>query len=163
LNLIDLRGNVDTRLRKLRDQNLNGIILAQAGLIRLGFENQITERLDPEWMLPAVGQGAIGLECREDNAEAVEALRAINDPKTWNAVLAERSMLFALGGGCLVPIGVQSIAEAETLTLRAAVLSQDGRQRIYDQISGASDRPQELGALLAGKLLDAGAKQLLLN
>src|SRR5438876_601021 len=102
LAMVELRGNVDTRLRKLVEQDLDAIVLAEAGLARLGLADRITERLDPGWMLPAVGQGAIGLECRADDADTRHLVEALNDPPTWQRVGAERAMLYALGGGCLV-------------------------------------------------------------
>ncbi len=162
LNLIDLRGNVDTRLRKLRDQNLDGIVLAEAGIRRLGLEAHITEILDIQWMLPAVGQGAIGLECRDDDEFTLKALEKLNDPMTWNAIRAERNMLYCLGGGCLVPIGVQTIVEGEKMTLRAAVLSADGKRKIFNMLTDRADQPLALGATLAANLLNEGARELLL-
>src|SRR3954454_14966916 len=108
LKLIDLRGNVETRLRKLDEQNLDAIILAEAGLVRLGLADRVTELLDQSWMLPAVGQGAIGLECRTADDESRRLVGAVNDPDTSRRVFAERAMLYALGGGCLVPIGATS-------------------------------------------------------
>ena len=161
LRLIDLRGNVDTRLRKLLEQDLDGIILAEAGLLRLGLEGHITEVLDPRWMLPAVGQGAIGLECRDDDRETCHLVEEVTDPATWNAVLAERAMLYALGGGCLVPIGATSEVAHGVLTLRGTVLSTDGRRRIVDTHRGPSDQPLGIGNELAAKLLMAGARELL--
>jgi hydroxymethylbilane synthase len=161
LKLIDLRGNVDTRLRKLREQDLDAIILAEAGLHRLGLRQHLTEVLDPTWMLPAVGQGAIGLECREDDVETLDAVQALTDPATWNAVLAERAMLYALGGGCLVPIGAYTRISNGTMTLRGTVLSPDGKRRIVDTLRGPSDKPLNIGNELAAQLLTAGARELL--
>jgi len=158
---VDLRGNVETRLRKLREQDLDAIILAEAGLHRLGLDEHITEVLDPTWMLPAVGQGAIGLECRADDVDSREAAEALNDPLTWNAVLAERAMLFALGGGCMVPIGSYSQGINGTLTLRGTVLSPDGKRRIVDTHRGPMEQPLNVGSELAAKLLSAGAEELL--
>ena len=114
LKVEDLRGNIGTRLSKLDDDGLAGIILAEAGLRRLGLDAEIKEIIDPEWILPAIGQGALGLECRTDDAGAVEALSRITDPATRSLVLAERAMLKALGGGCLVPIGCLAHAEGDT-------------------------------------------------
>jgi hydroxymethylbilane synthase len=161
LQIVDLRGNVETRLRKLRDQKLDGIVLAEAGLVRLGLADVITEILDPTWMLPAVGQGAIGLECRTDDRETRHLVEAVNDRSTWSAVLAERAMLYALGGGCLVPIGVSTSSDAQTLTLRAAVLSPDGKRKIVDTHRGPLDQPLNLGEELAARLLTAGAREIL--
>ncbi len=161
LNLVELRGNVDTRLRKLQDQNLAGIVLAEAGLVRLGLANQITQRLDPEWMLPAVGQGAIGLECRTADTTTQKALHAINDPTTLARVVAERAMLWTLGGGCLVPIGATSVVQDGVLILRGSVLSLDGRRRIVATHRGPANTPLAVGQELAAMLKDEGAAELL--
>ncbi|HJZ90798.1 MAG TPA: hydroxymethylbilane synthase [Gemmataceae bacterium] len=161
LNVVDLRGNVETRLRKLRDQDLDAIVLAQAGLLRLGLGDAITEVLDPTWMLPAVGQGAIGLECRADDTETRHLVEAVNDPATWAAVQAERAMLWALGGGCLVPIGARTVVEGHWLTLRGAVLSPDGSRKVVDTLRGPSDQPLNVGTELAARLFSAGARELL--
>src|SRR5262245_53071601 len=125
LELVEIRGNVDTRLRKLDEQGLDALILAQAGLERLGLGRVITELLDPSWMLPAVGQGALGLECRSDDADVLAALRSLDDSATHAAVVAERSFLLALGGGCLVPIGAQGQVSGNHLNLRGVVVSPD--------------------------------------
>ena len=161
LEIVDLRGNVETRLRKLRDQDLDAIVLAEAGLLRLGLGDAITEVLDPNWMLPAVGQGAIGLECRTDDVETRHLVEALNDSNTWSAVRAERAMLWALGGGCLVPIGVLSTIEGHFLTLRGAVLSPDGSRKVVDTLRGLIDQPLNVGSELAARLLTAGARELL--
>jgi hydroxymethylbilane synthase len=161
LNLIPLRGNVDTRLRKLAEQQYDAIILAEAGLVRLNLAEHITEILDPEWMLPAVGQGAIGLECRVEDGETRKLVEAITDRETWQQVLAERAMLAALGGGCLVPIGTTSQVHKGILTLRAAVLSQDGKRRIVATHRGPAETPLAVGQELAGLLLDSGAGEIL--
>lgn len=161
LNLIDLRGNVETRLRKLREQDLDAIVLAQAGLERLGLASEITELLDPEWMLPAVGQGAIGLECRVADREVVEMLRGLSDAVTYQSVLAERSMLYALGGGCLVPIGASTRVEGGNLTLRGAVLSADGKRCVTQAHSGDANDGIRVGEELAKQLMDRGAGDIL--
>ena len=161
LRVVDLRGNVETRLRKLREQDLDAIVLAQAGLLRLGLGDAITEILDPAWMLPAVGQGAIGLECRADDGDTRHLVEAVNDPATWAAVLAERAMLWGLGGGCLVPIGSLTTVDGHLLTLRGAVLNPDGTRRVVDTHRGPVDQPLNVGAELAARLLSAGARELL--
>jgi hydroxymethylbilane synthase len=161
LKLVELRGNVDTRLRKLREQNLDAIILAEAGLVRLGLQEQITEVLDPSWMLPAVGQGAIGLECRVADASTTEATLGILDESTWYQVQAERAMLETLGGGCLVPIGAYSTIWEGWLTLRGAVLSPDGQRRITATHRGPAQTPLAVGQELAAMLLDEGAGEIL--
>jgi hydroxymethylbilane synthase len=161
LKLIDLRGNVETRLRKLDDQNLDAIVLAEAGLVRLGLADRITDLLDSDWMLPAVGQGAIGLECRADDGETKRLLSALRCTDTFRRVRAERAMLFALGGGCLVPIGATSQVLDGVLTVRGAVLSPDGARRIVATHTGPADAPLALGQELAAMLLAEGADELL--
>ncbi len=161
LKLLDLRGNVDTRLRKLADQNLDGIILAEAGLVRLGLADRITERLDPSWMLPAVGQGAIGLECRSDDDDTKQLVEVLRHAETFQRVQAERAMLFALGGGCLVPIGTTSNILDGVLTIRGAVLSPDGRRRVVATHSGPAHTPLAIGQELAAMLQAEGADELL--
>lgn len=161
LKLVDLRGNVDTRLRKLDDLKLDGIVLAEAGLVRLGLADRIVEILNPEWMLPAVGQGAIGIECREDDAETRHFVEALTDPETMARVTAERAMLATLGGGCLVPIGATSQVAHGKLTVRGMVLSGDGGRKIVATHSGSANAPLAVGQELAGQLLDAGAAEIL--
>lgn len=161
LKLLDLRGNVDTRLRKLDEQSLDAIILAEAGLIRLGLADRITEILDPSWMLPAVGQGAIGLECRASDEATKHVVEALRDANTYSRVLAERAMLYALGGGCLVPIGSTSKVLDGVLTVRGAVLSPDGRRRVVATHTGPVSAPLATGQELAAMLLSEGAGELL--
>jgi hydroxymethylbilane synthase len=161
LTMVDIRGNVETRLRKLDGQGLDGLILAQAGLERLGLGDRITEILDPEWMLPAVGQGALGLECRADDPEIVALLRQLDDPTTRQAVLAERALLRGLGGGCEVPVGAVTAVGGGELTLRGVVLRPDGTGRVEGRLSGAFERAEELGYRLAEQLLASGARELL--
>ncbi|MBP3953966.1 hydroxymethylbilane synthase [Gemmata sp. G18] len=161
LNLLDLRGNVDTRLRKLDEQNLDAIILAEAGLVRLGLADRITEILDASWMLPAVGQGAIGLECRAQDTETKRLVEQLRCPETFARVQAERAMLYALGGGCLVPIGTTSKVLDGVLTVRGAVLSGDGKRRIVATHTGLVGAPLALGQELAAMLLAEGANEIL--
>jgi hydroxymethylbilane synthase len=161
LQIVSLRGNVETRLRKLVEEELDGLILAQAGLQRLGLGEKITEILDPGWMLPAIGQGALGLECRADDIETQGLLAGLDDPPAHRAVRAERSFLRALGGGCLMPIGALAIAGGTELHIRGVVLSPDGDRRIEGEAWGSVDYPQEAGERLAADLLGRGAKELL--
>jgi len=161
LQLLDLRGNVDTRLRKLREQELDGIVLAEAGLRRLGLADQIQEILDPEWMLPAVGQGALGLECRRDDRETASWLELLNDPASWSRIQAERAMLATLGGGCLVPIGASSAVADGWLTLRGVVLNAEGSRRLVASHQGLASTPLAVGQELAAMLLGEGAGELL--
>lgn len=161
LQLVDLRGNVDTRLRKLDEQQLDAIILAEAGLVRLGLADRITELLDPDWMLPAVGQGAIGLECRTADHASWHLAEGLNDPDTWARVTAERAMLATLGGGCLVPIGATSRVADELLTIRGAVLTVDGKRKVVATHSGPAASPLAVGQELAAMLFEDGAGELL--
>jgi hydroxymethylbilane synthase len=161
LSLVNIRGNVETRLRKLVEQDLDALILAQAGLERLGLGEHICEILDPGWMLPAVGQGALGLECRADDSATLTLLEPLNHPATRQAVLAERSLLKALGGGCQVPIGAAAAVHGDTLTLRGVVIRPDGTHRIEGQLAGPNTDAEEIGRGLAGELLNCGAAELL--
>jgi hydroxymethylbilane synthase len=163
LNLVNLRGNVETRLRKLDEQNLDAIILAEAGLQRLGLGSRVTELLDPQWMLPAVGQGALGLECRKEDTVTLALLDRLNDWPTREAVLAERALLRGLGGGCLVPVGACSHVEGDRLLLRGAVLTPDGKQRVASEHSGAAAEAEAVGQELAAMLLASGARELLMS
>ena len=161
LQVIDIRGNVDTRLRKLADGQVDALALAQAGLERLGLRGAVTESLSVEWMLPAVGQGALGLECRAADRETMECVKQLDHPATHQAVTAERSLLAAVGGGCLLPLGVAAEVNGNTLRLRAVVLDSEGKQRIEDEVTGALSLAETLGRGLADRLLNHGARQLL--
>jgi hydroxymethylbilane synthase len=161
LRLVNLRGNVETRLRKLETEGLDAIILARAGLERLGLAGHVTEVLGPDWMLPAVGQGALGLECRADDRATLTLLGPLNDAPTRSAVLAERAMLRGLGGGCLVPIGALSTTRGEELALRGVVLPPDGTRRVEAEAAGPADQPEALGRRVAEALLARGAAELL--
>jgi hydroxymethylbilane synthase len=161
LRLVDIRGNVPTRLGKLEGGGLDALILAEAGLERLGLAERITERLDPAWMLPAVGQGALGLECREEDTATRALLESLNDAPTRQAVLAERAFLRELGGGCQVPIGAWAYVEGKPLRLRGVVLRPDGGCRLEGELTGSPAAPEELGYQLARVLLGRGARQLL--
>ncbi|HYH68394.1 MAG TPA: hydroxymethylbilane synthase, partial [Urbifossiella sp.] len=161
VSVVPLRGNVETRLRKLEENDLDAIILAEAGLVRLGLADRVTEVLDATWMLPAVGQGAIGLECRSDDADTIDAVLALTDADTFARVTAERAMLAALGGGCLVPIGTTSSIDGGTLTIRGMVLTPDGRRKVSATHAGPADAPLATGQELAAMLLAEGAGELL--
>ncbi len=159
LKLVDIRGNVDTRLRKLRGQGLDGLVLACAGLERLGLQGHITEVLD--WMLPAVGQGALGLECRAGDHHVRQVVEKLNHAPSCQAVLAERAFLRALGGGCLLPIAARARVQSERLTLEGAVFSSDGRTCLREVREAPVGLAEEVGQQLAVTLLAQGARQLL--
>jgi hydroxymethylbilane synthase len=161
LRIEALRGNVDTRLRRLDDGELDAIILACAGLVRLGWESRITARLSVRECLPAVAQGIIGIECRDDDASARSLLEGLNDPTTRVAMDAERAFAGRLGGSCQSPIAAYATLTAKLLTLEGLVAEPDGSRLLRDSITGDAGRPRDLGEELADRLLDAGARTLL--
>ncbi|HYL72581.1 MAG TPA: hydroxymethylbilane synthase [Bryobacteraceae bacterium] len=160
LQIENIRGNLDTRLRKLDEGQYDAIVLASAGLRRLGWENRITELLDPEIMCPAVGQGALAVETREDNGEAHQLAKRLEHEASRIAVTAERAVLASLGGGCQVPIGAYATVGAE-LHLRAIIVSPDGTQIIRKQASGEAASAAAMGRALGDQLLAAGGREIL--
>ena len=167
LNIESLRGNVDTRLRKLDagqetgGKRMDAIVLACAGLIRLGLESRITARLDPQICLPAVTQGVIGIECRQSDSSTVEFLRALEDPATRKVMDAERAYASRLGGSCQSPIAAYAELEADRITMQGLVAEPDGSRLLKDTVSGSADNPAALGRQLAERILAAGAGPLL--
>jgi len=161
LSLLEIRGNVDTRLRKLDEGRYDAIVLAACGLIRLGLEERITEYLDVSWMLPEPGQGALAIEARADDEETMRLLGLLEDPVSRACVEAERAFLLALGGGCRVPMAAYASCAAGTLDLEGVVLSADGREQIRDRMSGPMTEPMTLGHRLAQRLESLGARSLL--
>jgi len=157
----DLRGNVNTRLGKLDAGQYDAIILAAAGLLRLQMQQRIACYIEPEISLPAVGQGAVGIECRLDDVQTIALLKPLEDANTRVRVTAERAMNLALQGGCQVPIGSFAILEGEQLFLRGLVGSVDGKRIIRKEIRGHQKNAQQLGHTLAQQLLDCGAKEIL--
>ena len=157
----DIRGNVDTRLRKLDDGEFDAILLAEAGLIRLGLGSRITQRLMPEVMLPAVGQGALGLEMRSDDDVVRELLAPLDHGETRAAVTAEREMLSTLRGGCLAPVGAWGRVEQSALSLDGVVLSWDGQQRLFSSHTSAAKNALDLGKKVADDLISQGAAELI--
>jgi len=161
LNITDLRGNIDTRLRKLDEGIFDAIILAGAGLNRLGLQQRITVLLDPAQMLPAISQGALGIELRRDDTELFAGLQFLHHPQTAMAVAAERAFLLRLEGGCQVPIGAYATLSATTIHLSGLIASVDGSQLIRDTITGPAEQADQLGTALAETLLARGGKALL--
>jgi hydroxymethylbilane synthase len=159
----DLRGNVDTRLRKLDEGQYDALILASAGLKRLGLADRISVAISPQQMLPAVGQGAVAIEVRGDDEISLNAVKALDHYSTRLACLAERSFLRALGGGCQLPIAAHAILEDDGLALDGLVASQDGKQIVRNTISGKATEAEMLGTRLAERLLSLGANSLLQN
>lgn len=157
----DLRGNVNTRLIKLDNGEYDAIILAAAGLIRLQMSERVARFIPPEESLPAVGQGAVGIECRLDDSQTIALLKPLEHAVTRARVTAERAMNLALEGGCQVPIGSFALLEDEQLFLRGLVASVDGKTVIRKEIRGHKDNAEQLGLTLAQQLLDCGAKKIL--
>ncbi len=163
LRVVDVRGNIDTRLRKLQETHLDGIILAAAGIKRLMKPDIITQFFDTETMVPAVGQGALAIEARaDDNTVVSELLAPLNDAHAAAEVTAERTVLERLGGGCHVPIGANATHRNGELSLIAAVCHPEGTSRIVERGTGTPDNPQSLGEVVAEKLLRSGAAELLI-
>jgi hydroxymethylbilane synthase len=161
LAIVTLRGNVNTRLKKLDDSEYDAIILAAAGLLRLGFAGRITEYLEPEISLPAIGQGAIGIECRSEDARIHSLITVLHDPDTYSCVQAERAMNQQLQGGCQVPIAGYAQLHADVLTLRGLVGRPDGSEVVRGKVSGDVKEAAQLGITLANDLLTRGARTIL--
>ena len=162
LNIVDLRGNVDTRLNKLREGRCDAVILATAGLYRLDLSERFTLPFDPDVILPAAGQGAIGIECSEDNYDLFVLLSQLEDRPTRVCVDAERAFLARLNGGCQVPIAARAVMlDDETVSLDGLVADPDGREILRDQILGDASDSAKLGENLANRLLAAGAGKIL--
>ncbi len=163
LNIVPIRGNIDTRLRKLSEEYYDGIILAAAGLRRLGLTDSINQYLNPEKFVPAVGQGALGIEIRSDDHETLELIEKINDPPTHIAVTAERMFLSKVGEGCAIPIAAYGHIEDNNLYLIAMAGTEDGSNIFKVKLSTNISSPEEAGIKLAQKLLKSGAKEILPN
>jgi hydroxymethylbilane synthase len=169
LEVVPIRGNVETRVNQALDGRLAAVMLACAGLKRLGLEQHITQRLEPSEFLPAAGQGALGVECRRDDAVILALLQLINEPTTHRAVLAERAALAALGGGCTLPMaawardleGGKSNSGVSDLTISTALFERDGRARVVIELDGRRDDPVGLGQRAARALRDQGGSRFL--
>lgn len=157
----EIRGNVPTRLRKLDAGEYDALVLAAAGLTRLELAARISQRLQPPLMFPAVGQGAIGIECRASDDTVRTLLAAITDPPTWAAVLAERALLSTLRAGCHAPVGVATACTTGLLRLQAVVLSRDGTRRWLAEATRCPEEAIALGVAVAEELLRQGAAEVL--
>lgn len=155
-----IRGNVDTRLRKLKEGQYDAILLAAAGLRRLGLDGEIAQCFTADEICPAPGQGALAVQTRIEG-QALETCQALNDPRTSNCVRCERSVLAALGGGCQLPVGAYAESVAEGLRVRAVVMSADGKKALRRELMGSRENPEILGSRLAEDLLRSGAGSLL--
>ena len=156
-----LRGNLDTRLRKLREGHFDAVVLAAAGLRRLGWEGEITEYLAPEISLPAIGQGALGVEGRRDDVFVRELLSGLEHEPTRTTVMAERALLHRLQGGCQVPIAAHATLHGSEIVLEGLVASVDGKEVIRDRVKGPVDDPHSMGIQLAERLLSRGGDRIL--
>lgn len=161
LQLSEVRGNVDTRLRKLDAGEYDALILAAAGLTRLGWADRIRTEIAPPAMYPAVGQGAVGVECRTDDADLRTLLAKITDVPTLRAVTAERSVLATLRAGCHAPLGVSTVVNGDSIQLDAVVLPLDGSRRWMASATDRLDRAAELGQQVASLLIDQGVNSVL--
>lgn len=161
LRIENVRGNVETRLNHALDGRLDAVVLAEAGLRRLGLDDRATERLGPPRFLPAVGQGALGIECRLDDAMTLGLLAPLDDPATSRAVLAERRLLAELEGGCIIPLAAWARDVEDGLALDAFVFDPDGRERVAAALVGSPDDPDGLGRAVARALRAQGADRLL--
>ena len=161
LTIVPLRGNLDTRIKKLSTLRLNAVILASAGLLRMGWEDRVTEYFEPEVMLPAVGQGALAIEGRAGDERVQKVVSSLNHFSTQLAVAAERAFLKRLEGGCQVPIAGLAKVESGKLRLNGLVASSDGRKVIKGKVEGSSLKSEDLGRQLAEELLENGAGDIL--
>ncbi|MBF2066356.1 MAG: hydroxymethylbilane synthase [Calothrix sp. C42_A2020_038] len=161
LEFKDVRGNLNTRLSKLDAGEYDALILAVAGLERLGMGDRVHQVLPASVSLHAVGQGALGIECRADDIELISMLKAIEHPQTRDRCLAERAFLRDLEGGCQVPIGVNTAVSGDTLTLSGIVASVDGQNLVQDTVSGTTADAEKLGTELANRLRQQGAQSIL--
>ena len=161
LDVRDLRGNVDTRLRKVESGEYDAILLAKAGLDRLGWSNRISEVLSPEVCMPAVGQGALGVQGRLKDHDLADALAPLDDFETRQCIVAERALLAALEGGCQVPLGAWARFERGELAIDSVVCSPDGAQHVRQRLTGPPDQARELGQRVAQMFIGSGAREIL--
>ena len=161
LNFVELRGNVDTRLKKLDAGECDALVLARAGLERLGLAARITETLSCDVSLPAVGQGALGVEARELDERVLAAIAKLDHPETRAAVTAERALLREVEGGCQIPLGAWAREEDGDLVMDACIVSLDGSDYIQTRVEGAIDSPEALGRRAADELFASGAERIL--
>lgn len=161
LEVCGIRGNVDTRLRKVTDGEYDGVILAAAALERLGWEDRISEYLPTEYFLPAVGQGVLAVETRSDDSKVADIVVPLNDLPAWESITAERAFLSALGGGCRAPIAALGVVNGTVLRLEGMVADIRGKKILRTAAEGSATAPAELGVSLAQQLLDVGAGELL--
>ena len=163
LKTCSIRGNIDTRLRKVSHGEVDGVILAAAGMQRLGWEDRVSEYLPVEHFLPAVGQGTIAIESRMADGETNKLVADINHLPTWQAITAERAFLAALGGGCRAPIAALGTVNGTTLELKGMVADASGQRILYDREEGNAANPEDVGERLAQKMLKQGASEFIME
>jgi hydroxymethylbilane synthase len=155
-----IRGNVDTRIRKVKRGEFDAVIVAEAGLKRMKLESQITERFSLEQFAPSAGQGALAIAAKNNNETVIKILESIKHPPSWAEVTAERNLVLALEGGCRVPIGAIGCASGEKLSFYGCVFSLDGQKKLFSSAEGKLDEAQDLGKQVAQSLIEQGAKEL---
>ncbi|MEO3795664.1 hydroxymethylbilane synthase [Nonomuraea sp. B10E15] len=161
LEYVPIRGNADTRIGKVTSGELDAVVLASAGLNRIGRDAEVAQIFEVEELLPAPGQGALAVECRADRADLVEFLGVLDDPRTRSAVTAERAVLNALEAGCSAPVGAFAADDGHTLNLTAVVVSLDGREAVRKSAAGSPSEAANLGRLLAAEMISEGADRLM--
>ncbi|MEO3889192.1 hydroxymethylbilane synthase [Nonomuraea sp. B5E05] len=161
LEYVPIRGNADTRIGKVTSGELDAVVLASAGLNRIGRDAEVAQIFEVEELLPAPGQGALAVECRADRADLVEFLAVLDDPRTRSAVTAERAVLNALEAGCSAPVGAFAADDGHTLNLTAVVVSLDGREAVRKSAAGSPSEAANLGRLLAAEMISEGADRLM--
>ncbi|MER6007195.1 hydroxymethylbilane synthase [Nonomuraea angiospora] len=161
LEYVPIRGNADTRIGKVTSGELDAVVLASAGLTRIGRDAEIAQIFEVEELLPAPGQGALAVECRSDRADLIEFLSVLDDPRTRSAVTAERAVLAALEAGCAAPVGAFAADDGHTLNLTAVVVAIDGREAVRKSTAGSPSEAANLGRLLAAEMIAEGADRLM--
>jgi len=161
LEIIPMRGNLDTRIKKIHTENLAGIILAAAGMRRMGWADRITQFIPLEIMLPAIGQGVLGIELRKNDDDTRDTISFINHPQTLVEVTAERAFLKRLGGGCQLPIAGYGKMQDGEITLKGLLGSLDGKEMIRDEVKGRREDAEAMGTLLAERILSKGGQAIL--
>ena len=161
LEVVDIRGNVNTRLRKMKEGHCDALLMAGAGILRLGLDNEISEFVDPSVILPAVSQGAVAVEIRENDPEVEAFLKGINDVTTWKSTMAERAFLRTIEGGCQVPVGCYSQMSGSSIRLTGMVASVDGKKLLRESVGGDIKDAEVMASGLAETLLAQGGKEIL--
>jgi len=161
IEIVSIRGNLNTRIRKLKTEDLDGIIVAAAGMKRMAWEEHVSQHIPVEVMMPSAGQGALGIEYRNDDREIKDIVSFLNDRSSSIEIMAERAFLKGLGGGCRLPIAAYGKKRGDELAVKGLVGSPDGKTVIADQVKGSDGDFEELGKMLAGKISSRGGREIL--